>query len=280
MALFDLNLGLSASMASSLNNLNLVNRAATSSLQRIETGQRYNHAADNPSAVVKAGDLAGDITSNQGAIDRNNEYLGDLDGVMASQDSILGTLNDMKKTLNDLMSATSGQASIASKYSSLAGTIDNLAQSATFNGTRLGTGSAVTSSITVNAGGGVASTSGTYSLVFDDLTATSLTVTTAFNGTTASAATTELAKVNAAIDKVMTASGKVSAGKSVLENNNTIMSQALTGWSQAYNSLVQVDESEESAILSALQSRQSAIQASMGYQAQFIARSSSISFTA
>lgn len=280
MALFDMNVGLSAGMAKSMNNLQTVNRMASDSLGRLESGQRFNHAADAPSAVVKAGNLAGNITANQGAIDRNNGYIGDLEGIMSSQDEILGVLNGLKKTLTEMMTATEGQAAIAQKYASSVGTINGIASSVAFNGTQLG-GGAVTQSVLVNAGGGVSgSTGGSYSLEFDDLRAVEGLGLATTVGTTASDAATQLTAVNTAIETVMTASAKVGAGKDVLKMNNSVMSSALTGWSQSYTNLVAVNDAAESSILSSLQNRQSAIQASMGYQAQFAARASSISFMA
>lgn len=280
MALFDMNVGLSAGMAKSLNNLQTVNRMASDSLGRLESGQRFNHAADAPSAVVKAGNLVGNITANQGAIDRNNGYIGDIEGIMSSQDSILGVLNGLKKTLTELSTASEGQAAIAEKFAASVGTIDTIAKSVAFNGAALGTGSDYSTSIVVNAGGGVSgSTGGSYTLEIDDLTVASLGISTSV-GTTASAAAAELALVNTAIETVMTASAKVGAGKDVLSMNNSVMTSALTGWSQSYTNLVAVNDAAESSILSSLQNRQSAIQASMGYQAQFAARASSISFMA
>lgn len=281
MSLFNMNTSMSASMASSLNNLNSVNRLASDSLKRLETGQKFNHAADDPSSVVKAGDLSANMTANESAINRNNGYLGDLDMVMQGQDEVLSVLNDMKDTLQELMTATDGQAAIAEKYNQYADSIDSIIGDVSFNGTQvLGTGSAVTETVNVNAGGGVSGSSGgTFDLVFDDITRTTLSLDNAL-GTTASAANTELTALDAAIDDVMTASAKTGAGYQVIESNNNIMSSALTGWSQSFNSLVGVNDAAESALLSSLQNRQSAIQASMGYQAQFAAGMSSISFMA
>ncbi len=270
-------------MASSLNSLNSINRLATNSLKRLETGQKFTHAADDPSSVVKAGKLSGNMTANQSAINRNNGYMGDLEGVMQSQDAVLGILNDMKDTLNELVSATDGQDAIGAKYDALVGSIAGIVGNVGFNGTQVvGTGSAVTSSVVVNAGGGVTgATGGSFSLVFDDLTASTLGVTTtAATIKDATTATAELAKVDTAIGKVMTASAKVGAGYDVLQSNNDIMSSALTGWSQSFSSLVSVNDAAESSILSSLQNRQSAVQASMSYQAQFNASMSSISFMA
>jgi flagellin-like hook-associated protein FlgL len=122
----------SYSSLASLNNLNRISGALTSSLERAQTGYKINRPSDNPSGFVESVKITNQISSNQTAVDNNQATLNKFSKVSNYQQAILENLKGIKSELTGILnelSPTVKNASLA-KVSSLMENIDMYANTA------------------------------------------------------------------------------------------------------------------------------------------------------
>ena len=275
MSILNVNAGLTGSMTQSLNTISSINRLASDSIARINSGLKYNHVSDAPGMILKAQGLQDDISGNSKAIDGNNYTLGQFDGVLEAQDqiaSILGSMSSLK-TQYDTESDASAKATLAEEYKAYAVSIDTLAKGAAYKDQAVLDGTAPGStSVSEQAFSGTGST---VSLGFTAMTLAGLGL--AAGGDITTDTTTVLTTAQETVSKN---NASISTYRKLFEGANSIMSNSNTGYSQSYNDIIKVNDAEESALLTSLSNQASAANAALSYQSKFYNISSGSSFTA
>lgn len=275
MSILNVNAGLTGSMTQSLNTISSINRLASDSIARINSGLKYNHVSDAPGMILKAQGLQDDISGNSKAIDGNNYTLGQFDGVLEAQDqiaSILGSMSSLK-TQYDTESDASAKATLAEEYKAYAVSIDTLAKGAAYKDQAVLDGAAPGS--TTVSEQAFSGTSSTVSLGFTAMTLAGLGL--AAGGDITTDTTTVLTTAQETVSKN---NASISTYRKLFEGANSIMSNSNTGYSQSYNDIIKVNDAEESALLTSLSNQASAANAALSYQSKFYNISSGSSFTA
>ena len=265
MGILDVNAGLSGSMTQSLNTISNVNRLANDSIARINSGLKFTHASDNPAAIIKAQEMQSDMSANNGAIEDNNYTLGQFDTILSAQDQVVSSLQEMKslKEQYDAESDADAQAILAEKYKAYGANIATMVDGATFKGMKVLQGGA-TENINSFA------TSGSVSLSFSDLSLDGLSLGSDDDPSNLTAiGTITTGALDTALNTVMKNNALLSTSQDIFEKANDVMAASNTAWAQSYNELVQVNDAEESALLTSLSNRASAASAAMSYQSQF-----------
>ena len=275
MSILNVNAGLTGSMTQSLNTISSINRLASDSIARINSGLKYNHVSDAPGMILKAQGLQDDISGNSKAIDGNNYTLGQFDGVLEAQDqiaSILGSMSSLK-TQYDTESDASAKATLAEEYKAYAVSIDTLAKGASYKDQAVLDGTTPGStSVSEQVFSGTGST---VSLGFTAMTLAGLGL--AAGGDITTDTTTVLTTAQETVSKN---NASISTYRKLFEGANSIMSNSNTGYSQSYNDIIKVNDAEESALLTSLSNQASAANAALSYQSKFYNISSGSSFTA
>ncbi len=274
MSILNVNAGLSGSMTQSLNTISNINRLASDSIARINSGLKYNHVSDAPGMILKAQGLQEDIAQNSKAIDNNNYTLGQFDGILEAQDQVTSILNEMSSLKEEYTNETDtdAKAALAEEYKAYALSIDSLVEGAKYKDQAVLDGAGVGStSVSEKA----FATAGSTSLSFTTISLAGLGL-DAGGDITADAAAT----ITTAVSTVTKNNASISAYRNLFEYANSIMSDSNTGYSQSYNDIIKVNDAEESALLTSLSNQAAAANAAMSYQASFYNIGSGTSFTA
>lgn len=270
MSILNVNAGLSGSMMQSLNTISSVNRLASDSIARINSGLKFNHISDAPATVLQAQGLQSDMNNYSSGVQNNDYTLGQLEGVLSAQDSIASSLTEMASIMDEYSAETDtdAKAVLAEEYKALALGIDVYAGGATYKDSAVLNGGSTATEKAFGTGGSV-------SIAFSNLTLAGLSLSGTGDITADSAAL-----IKTAIKSVGQNSASLSGYKKLFEGANSIMADSNTAWGQSYNSLVKVNDAEESALLTSLSNQAAAANAALSYQAQFYNISSGTSFTA
>lgn len=258
MAFLGINTGISGSIFRTQNNMDLTSSLLQRSLERIETGNRINRASDDPVGFAKALDLLNDQQSAEIQVSDNQEHIENVDDIDSRLTQILGSLAEMKDLATQKASATgSALATINAQLTDLADSIDGLAAG-------LATGYNV-------FGGDVDIDWGT-----DAAQSTQIGQISSVTGLTSGSTVTD---INTAICNAMVGAGQVGVMKeNVLASAQSMLTSQIQGFVDHANSIMKVDEAEESAKVTTLQSRQQALVASLQVQNAFAA--STVNFLA
>lgn len=251
------NLSLGGAFYRASQNTAKVNKAVNQMLNRLETGEKYQYAYQNVSAVTEGAELKSSITTNQTAVERNKKYQEQLDPVMTAQNEIIGMLGKMKEIQSEYNanSTGSGAASLEEQYKELGKAATALAAKTSFNGTALN--SANTSKVKINENGDE------YTLSLSGFTFTTTDIKSDDVDAAITAATKDSARLGVLYDDV-------------LGSNNDVMTSRVNAMSSRYSSLVLADDNETSALLSSLSKRMDSINASKQYNASYAQNSISI----
>lgn len=247
------NLSMGGAFYRAAQNQQKVSKAVNSMLYRLETGQKYQYAYQNVSAVTEGSTLKSDIATQESSVDNNGKLQAELDPVMQAQTEIMNILGQMKEVAaqyaND--STGSGAAALSAQYAELASAANELAGGVSFNGATLAAGL----SGNVNAGNSVSHAVSTTAINID--------------GTSINAATIDTAISNLAAD-----SAKLGVlYNNVLESNKSIMNADINAMTLRYSSILTADDNETSSLLVSLNSRMDAINAARQYAAGYAGNS-------
>ena len=240
------------------------NAAVTQASERISSGLRVNHAADDPAGLALATRLQAQVTSNSKVMD--NLY----QGVAVTQivDDSLSQINDLLTNMKTLAlsSATSTvdstqRAINQAQFEDYRNTINSIANSALWNGSSLLNGD--TTSMSIHSGTG---STDTISLTFQSVLSTvlgptgsklsTLDISTQAGATAAIDATTK--PIDTAMDTVSSLQGYIGAKQNILEIQSAVASNRMTIQSEAMGRIMNADLAAETANLAAGQIQQEA----------------------
>lgn len=249
-----INLSMGGSFYRASQNTAKVNRAVNQMLNRLETGQKYQYAYQNISAVTEGSSLKASIATQEAAVSANSKKQMELDPVMQAQTEIMSILGQMKEVGSEYLADSTGSSADALKtqYEELAKAANEIAASAKFAGGDLAAG---LSGVDIDAGRGV-----THSLTTNAININ----TTISDLSDIDTAITNLSKDSASLGVLY---------NNVLESNKTIMTSDMNAMTQRFSSLLTADDNETSALLMTLNNRLDAINASKQYAAGYMGNS-------
>lgn len=253
MALLGINTNVSGSVYRTQSNMDLTARLLNESLKRIETGNRINSAGDDPIGFLDALTLKNDQQEAELQQADNVEHMRELDDMDSRLTGILDALSEIKDLKTQQGSATgSALAAINAQMDDLGQQIDELQ-----TGADLGFGAN-----TIQWGTEASQTAGYGAITIASLSNTS--------------ATTD---IDGAICNAMVGAGQVGViRQNVMASAQSLLTSRIEGFANEISSIMKVDEAEESAKVTALQSRQQALVASLQVQNAFAA--STVNFLA
>ena len=244
--------------------LTKANAAVTQASERISSGLRVNHAADDPGGLALATRLQAQVSSNSKVMD--NLY----QGVAVTQivDDSLSQINDLLTNMKTLAldSATSTvdstqRAINQAQFEDYRTTIDSIANSALWNGSSLLNGD--TTSMSIHSGAG---STDTTSLSFESVLSSvlgpagsklsTLDISTQAGALAAIDATSK--PIDTAMDSVSSLQGYIGAKQNILEIQSAVASNRMTIQSQAMGHIMNADIASETANLAAGQIQQDA----------------------
>ncbi|MHC4873567.1 MAG: flagellin [Planctomycetota bacterium] len=251
------------------NNMDRVNTAFQRSLERLETGSKVNRASDDPTAYATALSLTTEINAIDTQILSNMDTIAELEKMDAAQTSVLKAYQDMKDAAEALADTTDAvaQAGHLATIQSLEDSINALTLTEYDGGANaLGGGAGAAQTLTFGAGGESithtfgnidtdgAALAGMTGTITADIAAVAAAAAGAAAATAAGTLATDLIDW---IGNVMGESGALGATKNqVFENAQQMLNTEKAGLVDFRNSIVSVNEAEESAVLTSLQMRQ------------------------
>ena len=246
------NLSMGGAFYRASQNQQKVNKAVNSMLYRLETGQKYQYAYQNVSAVTEGATLKSNIATQESGVSNNGKQQAELDPVMQAQTEIMTILGDMKEVAAQYGDGTGeGADALKAQYAALADAANALAQGVSFGNKTLADGL----ESDVDAGNGVS-----YSIATTGI---------ALTGTSVDATA-----VDAAIKNLASDSAKLGVlYNNVLESNKSIMNADINAMTLRYSSLLTADDNETSSLLMSLNSRMDAINAAKQYAAGYAGNS-------
>jgi len=261
-----LSVNTNSSAATALQYLSQTQASMAHTQTAISTGYKVSSAKDNGAVYAIAQNMRGNVAAYNAVSDSLNRGMSAVDVAMSAGQSISDLLVQMKqKALSaaDASLDTASRQAMNNDFTALRDQITTIVKNAVFNGVNLVDGS--TTSITA-----LASTDGTRKITVSaqklTLTGSIVTVKTTSTISTAAKASTMVATVQASLTNVNAALAKLSAGAkkySIQIDFAQKLSDTLTA---GIGNLVDANMAEESAKLTALQTKQQ-----LGVQALSIA---------
>ena len=234
----------------------------------INSGMKVASAKDNCAVYAIAQNMRGSVAGYTAVTDSLNRGMSSVDVAMSAGQSISDLLIEMKtKALaaSDTSLDTASRAAMNQDFVALRDQISTIVGNATFNGYNLVDGS--TTQITA-----LASSDGTHRITVSgqNMSLSGSIVSVASTGTisTQTKASTMVATVENSLTAVNSALASLSAGSAKFSIQSTFVSQLSNTLTSGIGSLVDADMATESAMLSALQTKQQ-----LGVQALSIANS-------
>jgi len=252
--------------------LNKTNSSITKTETAITTGLKVSSAKDNGAIYAIAQNMRGDLSGYNAVETSLNNGMSVLDTAVTAGENISDLLTQMKETAlqaSDTSLDSSARTALNSTFTNLLSQISTVVTNAKFNGTDLLSGSTTSISALAAADGSkITVTSKNWSLGNADVMGTALaastTISTAASASAAaSAVTTALKNVDAQLAVLSAGSKRFSVQLSFVQS----LSDSITS---GIGNLVDADMSEQSALLTSLQTKQQ-----LGVQALSIANSSS-----
>jgi flagellin len=244
--------------------LNATNRELAVVQDRVNSGLKVNSAKDDAAVFSIANAQRarlGGLSALQAGIDRATNL---LDVTMTAGQQLVDTLTKMRDKAQAVASgglSTAQMTSYSEEYAQLRSSLDNITNSATFNGvTLVGTGAAA-QTVSLND----AATAATMTLAVSNWLVAGLgpaqaTIATAANATTA------IGQLDTTIGTLNTALGTFGAQAKALDNQKVFLSKLADTVEKGIGQMVDADLARESARLQSLQVKQQ-----LGVQALSIA---------
>ena len=252
-----------------LQNLNATNAQLATTQTRINTGLKVASAKDNGAIwAIAQGQRAdiGALNAVKGSLDRGTSA---VDVSLAAGESVSDLLLQLKEkalAATDKSLTTASRSALNEDFKAIRDQITTVTNNADFNGVNL---------LKTGATGfqALANVAGTASLTVSpevlSLGSTNVTVTATTTIGTATLATSALALVNASIDKVGAALGRLGTKSKAIETHRTFVGKLSDALETGVGNLVDADLAKESAKLQSLQTKQQ-----LGVQALGIANQS------
>jgi flagellin len=233
-------------------------------MEKLASGYRINRAGDDAAGLQVSEKLRAQIRGSQKALDNVQDGLNMLNIADGTYQAITDSLQRMRElavqAANDTYSSAQRSA-LQIEYNSLASGITQMAQAAQFNGINLldGTDAASGLSLQITANQGSDADQLDISSALADMT--SATLTTAGDLSSHSAAQSAIATLDAALDTVNAARGKLGAFVNRLEYTAQNLATNIENTSASESRVRNVDVAMESASLARNQILQQASQA-------------------
>ncbi len=259
-----INTNLSGAALRGIYSMQQLNTAIDQSTAKILTGNKIQHASDNPYGLATAMDLQADITSAQTQLDSNQETINQLNPVDDALGSIIQHLQDMDTLVTQWENAAAGsqeRTDIENSLQDLSDMIDDIAGDTQFKGEAVLAGDAGAKTIRWGEASG-----NTTAITFTDMRESNTDLNNGaanFNAALLADSDGVQTKINNAITdatNMSAAIGRVS--NYFLSSQNDFLNANIASMSDYLNSLTKTDTVEESVRLANLQSmRTSALQA-------------------
>ncbi|MHC4873566.1 MAG: flagellin [Planctomycetota bacterium] len=278
--MFGINTSVGGGIYRTSNNMNRANTLLQKSLERLETGNKINRASDDPTAYGKGLSITAEINALNTQIEANKDTLVELDKLEVAVTSILDSYQEMKTAAQDYSQAvTDGDvASEAAHRGTIVALQDaiNSFAAVDFDGNSvLSAADAATPTIQWGT-----ETSEIFTQNWLDLETTAatgdvdgmITALPAVGAGTTAAATNLIAQIDISVGRATQISSAIAAIK-----ENTVgaaqlqLNAELSALTDMRNSVLSVNEGEESAKITGLQMRQQAMVSSLGMQNAFTA---------
>ncbi|WP_303673841.1 flagellin N-terminal helical domain-containing protein [Vampirovibrio chlorellavorus] len=233
-------------------------------MEKLSSGYRINRAGDDAAGLQVSEKLRAQIRGSQKALDNVQDGLNMLNIADGTYQAITDSLQRMRElavqAANDTYSSAQRSA-LQIEYNSLASGITQMAQAAQFNGINLldGTDAASGINLQITANQGSNADQLDISSALADMT--SATLTTAGDLSSHSAAQSAIATLDAALDTVNAARGKLGAFVNRLEYTAQNLATNVENTSASESRVRNVDVAAESATLARNQILQQASQA-------------------
>lgn len=252
-----------------LQNLNATNVQLATAQNRINTGLKIANAKDNGAIwAIAQGQRAdiGALGAVKASLDRG---VSAVDVAMTAGESISDLLLQLKEkalAATDKSLTTAARGALNEDFKAIRDQITSVANNADFNGINLLKTGATGFQALANAAG---TTSMTVTAEVLSLGSTNVTVAATTTIGTSTLATTALGLVNASIDRVSAALGRLGTKAKALDTHRTFVGKLADALETGVGNLVDADLAKESAKLQSLQTKQQ-----LGVQALGIANQS------
>ena len=239
-----------------LQNLNASNDQLATTQSRINTGLKVAGAKDNGAIwAIAQGQRAdiGALNSVKASLDRG---VSAVDVSLAAGESVSDLLLQLKEkalSATDKSLTTAARSALNEDFKAIRDQITTVTSNADFNGINLLKTGATGFQALANAAGTASLTVSPEVLA---LGSTNVTVTATTSLGTATLATTALGLVNASIDKVSAALGRLGTKAKAIETHSTFVGKLSDALETGVGNLVDADLAKESARLQSLQTKQ------------------------
>ena len=239
-----------------LQNLNASNAQLATTQSRINTGLKVAGAKDNGAIwAIAQGQRAdiGALNSVKASLDRG---VSAVDVSLAAGESVSDLLLQLKEkalSATDKSLTTAARSALNEDFKAIRDQITTVTSNADFNGINLLKTGATGFQALANAAGTASLTVSPEVLA---LGSTNVTVTATTSLGTATLATTALGLVNASIDKVSAALGRLGTKAKAIETHSTFVGKLSDALETGVGNLVDADLAKESARLQSLQTKQ------------------------
>ncbi len=234
------------------------NRALSTSMERLSTGKRINSAKDDAAGLAIASSMTAQIKGmNQGIRNANDgiSLAQTAEGALDEVANMLQRMRELQVQKDNGTYSSDDKANIKLEQDALATQITEVLKNTEFNGIKLFNGSTATTpaagadgSVTIQAG---ANASDAITVTLARLTDAAAITDVA--GATAVNATADLAKFDAAIDKIASARAGLGASQNRLESAVNNLSSNATNLSDARSRIEDADFSTETTNLAKAQ---------------------------
>lgn len=239
-------------------NLNKTTNSLAGTMTRLSTGLKINTASDNAAGLAIAQGFTADINiSTQGQSNAQDgiNLLNVADGALSSMTDMAQRLLVLAQQASNGTVSSSQRGNIGAEFGKVLTSLGAIADTTSFNGTKLLDGTA--SNITIQLGA-TATDKETISLGSAQLAALSISGLSISNATSVGAAVSMVVKLKAAVDALSAARANVGAQQSVLNSDITSIGLKINALAQSKSSIMDIDVAQETANLTLYQIKQQA----------------------
>jgi len=237
--------------------------ALQSSMEKLASGYRINHASDDAAGLGLSESLRSQIRGNQKALDNTQDGINVMNIADGAMQTITDNLQRMRELAvqasNDTYSSTQ-RTSMQTEYDQLASGITQIASAVDFNGIKLLDGSSTITSIQIGANTTANVDDFDVSSLFSDTTASGLSVDSEKLDSHANAQSA-ITALDAALTTLNTNRGTLGASVNRLQSTATNLSTMIENTSASESRIRNVDVAAESSNLTKNQILQQAASA-------------------
>jgi flagellin len=223
---------------------------------QISTGLKVATAKDNGAIFAIAQDMRGSVAGYQAVTDSLNRGMSTIDVALSAGQSISDLLIQMKQqalAASDTSLNTTSRAAMNANFIALRDQITSIVNNANFNGVNLINGSTTQIAALASSDGTRHVTTAAQNMT---LSGTIVTLKSTGNISTQAAASAMIATIQTSLTNVNTALANLSAGSSKFSVQANFVSQLTNALNSGIGNLVDANMAQESAQLTALQTKQ------------------------